>query len=122
MTCRAASSRIVFNSLSREDIHKIIDISLKSLFDRISELGFKVELTEKAKDFLSDKGYDPQYGARPLNRAIQKYLEDPIAEEILKGDVKEGQILVADYPGKGDDLKFKVKTKRKPKASKSEEK
>ena len=113
---------IVFNSLSREDIHKIIDISLKSLFDRITDLGFKVELTEKAKDFLSDKGYDPQYGARPLNRAIQKYLEDPIAEEILKGDVKEGQTLVADYPGKGDELTFKVKTKRKTKASKSQEK
>jgi ATP-dependent Clp protease ATP-binding subunit ClpC len=78
---------IVFNSLKREDIHKIIDINLGKLFSRIEGLGYKVELTEKAKDFLSEKGYDPAYGARPLNRAIQKYLEDPVAEEILKGEM-----------------------------------
>jgi ATP-dependent Clp protease ATP-binding subunit ClpC len=70
---------IVFNSLKREDIHQIIDITLDKLFSRINELGYKVELTAKAKDFLADKGYDPQYGARPLNRAIQKYLEDVVA-------------------------------------------
>ena len=114
---------IVFNSLSREDIHKIIDISLASLFARIKDLGFAVELTAKAKDFISDKGFDPQYGARPLNRAIQKYLEDPIAEEILQGDIGEGQVLLADYKGKGEVLFFKVKPKGKaktgPKAKKA---
>ncbi|MFN6946154.1 MAG: ATP-dependent Clp protease ATP-binding subunit [Cytophagaceae bacterium] len=103
---------IVFNSLEREHIHRIIDITLKSVFGRILTLGFNVELTEKAKDFLSDKGYDPQYGARPLNRAIQKYLEDPIAEEILKGDVAQGDTLVADYDGKSDVLTLKVKKKK----------
>jgi ATP-dependent Clp protease ATP-binding subunit ClpC len=107
---------IVFNSLSREDIHKIIDISLASLFARIKDLGFNVELTEKAKDFISNKGYDPQYGARPLNRAIQKYLEDPIAEEILRGDIEEGRTLQADYSGKGEELTFKIKPKRKARA------
>jgi len=105
----------VFNSLQREHIHQIIDITLKKLFDRIIQLGYTIELTEKAKDFLSEKGYDQQFGARPLNRAIQKYLEDPIAEEILKGEVEEGGIIVADHDGKADVLTLKAK---KPKTSK----
>lgn len=88
---------IVFNSLERTDIHRIIDISLGKLFGRILNLGYNIRLTEAAKDFISDKGYDPQYGARPLNRAIQKYLEDPIAEELLKGEIAEGDTIVADY-------------------------
>ena len=104
---------IVFNSLKREHIHQIIDLSLRELFARVEELGYKIELTEKAKDFLSEKGYDPQYGARPLNRAIQKYLEDPVAEEILKGELTEGGVLVADYDGKGEELKFSIKSKKK---------
>ena len=74
---------------------KIIDISLGKLFKRISDLGYQVTVTESAKDFLSDKGYDPQFGARPLNRAIQKYLEDPVAEEILKGEISEGDVIQA---------------------------
>jgi len=109
---------IVFNSLKRDDIHKIIDITLGHLFARINDLGYKVELTDKAKDFLADKGYDPQYGARPLNRAIQKYLEDVVAEEILKGDIMEGDIIVADYDGKSDELKLKVRKKKIPKEEK----
>lgn len=99
---------IIFNHLQREDIHKIIDISLNKLFARITALGYKVELTEKAKDFLADKGYDQQYGARPLNRAIQKYLEDLVAEEILKGETSEGDVLLADYEDKAETLHIKV--------------
>jgi ATP-dependent Clp protease ATP-binding subunit ClpC len=110
---------IVFNSLQREHIHKIIDLSLKKLFDRITQIGYNVELTDKAKDFLAEKGYDHQFGARPLNRAIQKYLEDPVAEEILKGEVEEGGTILADYEGKGDFLTVKVK---KAKASSKEKK
>jgi ATP-dependent Clp protease ATP-binding subunit ClpC len=110
---------IVFNSLQREHIHKIIDITLKKLFDRIIQLGYHVELTDKAKDFLAEKGYDHQFGARPLNRAIQKYLEDPVAEEILKGEVEEGGTIMADYEGTGDLLTIKVK---KAKASSKEKK
>lgn len=97
---------IVFNSLSREDIHKIIDIALGRLIARITNIGYNISLTEKAKDFLSEKGYDQQYGARPLNRAIQKYVEDPLAEEILKGDVREGDTIVVDYSGEGEALSF----------------
>ncbi|QJW90683.1 ATP-dependent Clp protease ATP-binding subunit [Spirosoma taeanense] len=100
---------IVFNSLQREDIHKIIDLMLGKLLGRVTNLGYTVELTEKAKDFLSEKGYDPQYGARPLSRAIQRYLEDPVAEEILKGELKEGDVIMADYPGEGETLIITVK-------------
>jgi ATP-dependent Clp protease ATP-binding subunit ClpC len=110
---------IVFNSLQREHIHKIIDITLGKLFARITALGYTVELTEKAKDFLAEKGYDQQFGARPLNRAIQKYLEDPVAEEILKGEVEEGGTIIAEYDGKGETLGVKVK---KAKASSKEKK
>jgi ATP-dependent Clp protease ATP-binding subunit ClpC len=102
---------IVFNSLQREHIHQIIDISLGKLFGRIEALGYKVELTDKAKDFLSDKGYDQQYGARPLNRAIQKYLEDPVAEEILRGEAQAGDILMADYVDGAEELTVILKKK-----------
>ena len=110
---------IIFNSLQREHIHKIIDISLGKLFKRITALGYTVELSDKAKDFLAEKGYDHQFGARPLNRAIQKYLEDPVAEEILKGEVVEGGTILADYEGTGEELVIKVK---KTKASSKEKK
>lgn len=109
---------IIFNSLEREHIHKIIDITLGKLFKRITDLGYNVELTDKAKDFLSDKGYDPQFGARPLNRAIQKYLEDPVAEEILKGDIEEGDILQADHDGTSELLTISLKKKKVKKEKK----
>lgn len=111
---------IVFNTLQREHIHKIIDITLGKLFARILSLGYTVELSDKAKDFLAEKGYDPQFGARPLNRAIQKYLEDPIAEEILKGEITEGGIIQADYEGTGDVITVKTKKAKAPKEKKSE--
>ena len=110
---------IIFNSLQREHIHKIIDITLGKLFKRITAIGYTVELSDKAKDFLAEKGYDHQFGARPLNRAIQKYLEDPVAEEILRGEVTEGGTILADYEGTGEELVIKVK---KPKASSKEKK
>uniref|UniRef100_UPI0040480685 ATP-dependent Clp protease ATP-binding subunit n=1 Tax=Algoriphagus sp. TaxID=1872435 RepID=UPI0040480685 len=104
---------VVFNTLSKEDIFKIIDISLGKLFHRITDLGYKIDLTEKAKEFLAKKGYDQQYGARPLNRAIQKYLEDAIAEEILKGDLSEGDVITADYVEEATELTISVTKKEK---------
>jgi ATP-dependent Clp protease ATP-binding subunit ClpC len=104
---------VIFNSLSKEHIHQIIDINLAKLFKRITDLGYEIKLTDRAKDFLSDKGYDKQYGARPLNRAIQKYLEDAIAEEILKGELSEGDVIMADYAGEGDALAISVARKEK---------
>lgn len=112
---------IIFNSLSREHIHEIIDISLKKLLSRIEAMGYEISLTEKAKDFLAEKGFDPQYGARPLNRAIQKYLEDQIAEEILKGDINEGDTLLADHAEGAAELTIKIKKKRKSTKKKEEE-
>jgi ATP-dependent Clp protease ATP-binding subunit ClpC len=100
---------IIFDSLGRESIHEIIDLMLKKLFVRINGLGYEIEVTEKAKDFLAEKGYDQQYGARPLNRAIQKYVEDPLAEEILKGDLKEGDTMLVDHLENGEELTFKKK-------------
>ncbi|NVO86617.1 ATP-dependent Clp protease ATP-binding subunit [Hymenobacter terrestris] len=97
---------VVFNSLEKSDIHKIIDISLGKLLNRIQTLGYKVELTDAAKDFVAEKGYDPKYGARPLNRAIQKYIEDPIAEEILKAEIAQGDVITADYTEGAEELVF----------------
>lgn len=87
---------IIFNALNKEDVSQIIDIELKKLIGRIDALGYKLELTEAAKDFISDKGYDKDYGARPLKRAIQKYIEDPMAEEIINSEIKEGDCLKLD--------------------------
>jgi len=103
---------IVFNSLERPAIHQIIDLMLTKLKTRLINLGFEVELTEKAKDFMAEKGYDPQYGARPLNRAIQKYLEDALAEEILKGALGEGEYILADFEEGADALNLARKTRK----------
>ncbi len=102
---------IVFNSLERTHLHQIIDLLLVKLMTRLSSLGFAVTLTEKAKDFIADKGYDPQYGARPLNRSIQKYLEDPLAEEILKGELAEGEFIEADFVAENESLSLTRKKK-----------
>lgn len=111
---------IIFNSLQREHIHQIIDITLTKVFARINALGYQVELTAKAKDFLSEKGYDQQFGARPLNRAVQRYLEDPVAEEILKGEIEEGATILADHDGKSDQLTVKIKKSRSSSKEKKE--
>lgn len=110
---------VVFNSLGKDEIFKIIDIELKSLFGRVHNLGYEVKLTEKAKDFIADKGFDANFGARPLKRAIQKYLEDPIAEEILKGEIHEGDILEIDYDKEND--KITVENRSPGKKKKKEE-
>lgn len=103
---------IVFNALKKEHIHEIIDIALAKLIKRIIDLGYDIQLTKKAKGYLADKGFDPQYGARPLNRSIQKYLEDPVAEEILKGEIQEGDTLMVDRNGKDKELTVKVKKQK----------
>jgi len=87
---------IVFHSLKREDIHKIIDLELDKLYGRIKTLGYDIVLTDAAKDFLVDKGYDERFGARPLKRAIQKYIEDPLAEEIINAQLHEGNKITMD--------------------------
>ncbi len=85
--------QILFNPLTREDIEKIIDIELKDLYERVSQAGFTLKLSKKMKKFVADAGFDPQYGARPLKRAIQRYIEDPLAEKIISGEVKPGETI-----------------------------
>jgi ATP-dependent Clp protease ATP-binding subunit ClpC len=102
---------VVFNSLTKENIFNIIDILMKSVEKRLQNLGFSLELTEAAKEFIADKGYDVQYGARPLHRAIQKYLEDPLAEEILNFTITAGDTLVADLDKEAGKIVFTFRKK-----------
>jgi ATP-dependent Clp protease ATP-binding subunit ClpC len=95
---------LIFNSLEKTDIHKIIDVELKKVYKRIEEMGFTLELTEKAHDYVAEKGWDDQYGARPLKRAIQKYVEDVLAEEIIKTKINIGEKIVIDYDDVKDDM------------------
>jgi ATP-dependent Clp protease ATP-binding subunit ClpC len=107
---------IIFNSLTKENIFSIIDILMKGVTKRLTSLGFSLALTEDAKTFLADKGYDVQFGARPLHRAIQKYLEDPLAEEILNTHVKAGDVLEADVDAEKTKLVFSFKTQPEQKS------
>lgn len=112
---------IMFNSLSKENIFEIISILMKGVMKRLQNLGFSLELTEEAKEFLADKGYDSQFGARPLHRAIQKYIEDPLAEEILNMSIKEGDVLEASVDKEANKLIFKKKDSPKPKKERKSE-
>ncbi|MDM9632475.1 ATP-dependent Clp protease ATP-binding subunit [Robiginitalea aurantiaca] len=105
---------MVFNPLEREDIHKIIDIELKKLYERIRDIGYELKLSDEAKDYISEKGFDKEYGARPLKRAIQKYIEDALAEEIVNSKLQEGDSIAMDLDKKEDKLTIKI-----TKASKS---
>jgi ATP-dependent Clp protease ATP-binding subunit ClpC len=100
---------IIFNALTKENIFEIIDILMKGVMKRLTNLGFSLELTEDAKSFIADKGYDSQFGARPLHRAIQKYLEDPLAEEILNMNIKAGDVLEAGLDKENGKLTFSLK-------------
>ena len=98
---------------------KSIDINLKKLYSKADEIGYSIDLTNEAKDFIIEKGYNPKYGARPLERAIQKYIEDVLAEEILSGNVKKGDLVLADYDKKSKEIKItKLDTKKNKQKSK----
>ncbi|KAA3648883.1 MAG: ATP-dependent Clp protease ATP-binding subunit [Bacteroidetes bacterium] len=124
---------MVFNSLTKEDIHQIIDIELEGLYARTKEMGFTVEISEPAKDFIADKGYDPDYGARPLSRAIQKYIEDPLAEEIIQSNLVDGDLISIKFDKEAKEIKIDIikpqskglkakgDTKQLPEAGKDEE-
>ena len=110
---------VVFNSLTKENIFLIIDIIMKNVLGRLVTLGLNLVLSEEAKGFIADKGYDVQFGARPLHRAIQKYIEDPLAEEILNHSVKEGDTLIGDLDKENTKLVFTLQKKEKEKAPKA---
>ncbi|MBS1746665.1 MAG: ATP-dependent Clp protease ATP-binding subunit [Bacteroidetes bacterium] len=99
---------VIFNSLTKENIFSIIDILMKGVMKRLNNMGYSLQITDEAKEFIAEKGYDVQFGARPLHRAIQKYLEDSLAEEILNLNVKQGDILVASLDKENQKIKFEV--------------
>ena len=99
---------VMFNSLKREDIFKIIDIELRNIFKRVEDMGYTLVLTEKAKDFIADKGWDDQFGARPLKRAIQKYVEDALAEELIKNEMAPGSKINIDLDEETQEIKIKA--------------
>jgi len=107
---------IIFKSLEKEDMKKIIELELQGLHKRISELGYTLKITENAKEFIIEKGFDPNYGARPLKRAIQKYIEDPLAEEMIKGEASEGDEIEVDYDKAADKIVVNI---QKPKSKRS---
>jgi len=104
---------IVFNALEREHIHQIIDIELAKLFNRVKDIGYNLNLTGAAKDYIAEKGFDKQYGARPLKRAIQKYIEDALAEEIVNSKLEEGDSIFMDLDEKSEELTIEIKKAEK---------
>ncbi|MBL6963270.1 MAG: ATP-dependent Clp protease ATP-binding subunit [Bacteroidetes bacterium] len=107
---------IIFNSLTKDHIRKIVRNPIQELRDRLAEMNFEIELTDKAIEFLVNKGYDPKFGARPLKRAIQKYLEDKIAEELLKADVEEHEVFLVDHKKGEEELTIRQKKEQKQKS------
>ena len=109
---------VLFRSLEKEDLFQIIDIELGKLFDRTKQLGYHLKLSKKAKLYVAEKGYDPKYGARPLKRAIQRYIEDPVAEEIINSQAKDGDTLKIDYLEKKDEIRITLERKKEAKPNK----
>jgi ATP-dependent Clp protease ATP-binding subunit ClpC len=105
---------IVFNPLEKHDIDLIIEIELKKLYGRVSELGYTLNLSDKAKAFIADKGFDKQFGARPLKRAIQKYVEDALAEEIITSKIASGDAIFMDLDETVQELTVTIKKAKKP--------
>ena len=104
---------VMFNQLSKKHIHKIIDIEIKDLYKRVESLNYKLKISPAAKDFIAEKGYDPQFGARPLKRAIQKYLEDEMAEIIIKASITEGDTISVGFDKKNEKLQMRILTVKK---------
>jgi ATP-dependent Clp protease ATP-binding subunit ClpC len=103
---------IMFNSLGKEEINKIIDLELKGLYERVKSLGYLIKISPQAKDFIADRGFDINYGARPLKRAIQKYLEDPMAEVLIKAELTEGDIINVGFNAEKSEIKIKIQKKK----------
>jgi len=112
---------VMFNSLTKEDINKIIDIELEGLLNRVRQIGYEIKISQKAKEYIADKGFDIQFGARPLKRALQKYVEDPLAEAIIKYQPKAGDVLMVGYSQKADELTFKIVSDAKTVGNSDEE-
>ena len=99
---------MIFNTLEKKDIRKIVDIELIKLIERVSNLGYAIEVSNAAKEFIVEKGFDRKYGARPLNRAIQKYIEDLLAENVVTNKIKEGDKIIIDKLKEKKELNIKT--------------
>jgi ATP-dependent Clp protease ATP-binding subunit ClpC len=99
---------VIFNALKKQDIRVIVDIELKKFITRVEKIGYKLNVSDAAKDFIAEKGYDSKYGARPLNRAIQKHIEDLVAEHVVGNTIKEGDLVSIDKNKKEDALQLDV--------------
>lgn len=102
---------IMFNSLGKEEINKIIDLELKGLYDRVRSLGYMLKISGAARDYIAERGFDANYGARPLKRAIQKYLEDPMAEVLIKASLVEGDTINVGFNSAKSEIKIKIQKK-----------
>ena len=109
---------IVFHMLEKKDLVKIVDLEISKVIDRLKSREISVKIDNKAKDFLIEDGYDPEYGARPMRRSVEKHLEDPLAEHLLRGDVKDGDFVGVTFDKKENKLKFKAQ-KSEPVAEKA---
>jgi ATP-dependent Clp protease ATP-binding subunit ClpC len=103
---------IMFNSLGKEEINQIINLELKGLFDRVKSLGYQLKIAPAARDFIAERGFDANYGARPLKRAIQKYLEDPMAEVLIKAGPSDGEIINVGFNSAKSEIKIKIQKKK----------
>jgi ATP-dependent Clp protease ATP-binding subunit ClpC len=112
---------VVFNALTRQDIYKIIDIELMGLYKRINTLGYQVKISDAAKDFIVEKGYDIQFGARPLKRAIQKYLEDPMAEVIIEASLRDGDTIAVSFDDTKQEINIKIQKNKKQSKAESKD-
>jgi ATP-dependent Clp protease ATP-binding subunit ClpC len=108
---------IMFNSLSKENINNIIDIELAQLYKRIENMGYKIKLEDSARDYIVDKGFDANFGARPLKRAIQKYVEDPLAEHIISANLQEGDSINLAFDDEKKEIVVKIVKGKKKKKS-----
>lgn len=104
---------VMFNQLDKNHIHKIIDIEIGDVYKRVESLNYKLKISTAAKDFIAEKGYDPQFGARPLKRAIQKYLEDEMAEIIIKASITEGDTISVGFDKKNEKLLMRILSNKK---------
>ncbi len=104
---------VIFNPLEKKDIDKIIDIELKGLYERVKALGYELRISKAAKDFIAEKGFDENFGARPLKRAIQKYLEDPMAEVMIKAKLTEGDYVNVGFNKARNEIKINIRNKKK---------
>ena len=102
--------QIVFHMLEKKDLVQIVDLEIAKVFDRLKNRDINVKVDNKARDFLIEDGYDPEYGARPMRRSVEKHLEDPLAEHLLRGDVKEGDFVTVTVDKKEKRLKFKAES------------